>query len=77
MEHLSYEERLRELGLFSLERRGLRGNLINVCQCLQGGGRAWTRLCSGVPSNGTRGNEQELMHSKFYLNMRKNFFTVQ
>jgi len=72
-EYLSYEERLKELGLFSLEKaaRGHYKYLKGVCQ--QGG----AELFSVVPSNRTRGNGNKLKHRKFRLNMRKNFFTLR
>jgi len=78
-DHLLYEERLSNLGLLSLRKRRLRGDLINVYKYLKGDGRQMNeaRLFLVVRSDRTRSNGLRLEHRKFHTNMRKNFFTVR
>ncbi|GAB0184701.1 hypothetical protein GRJ2_000935400 [Grus japonensis] len=78
LEHLSYEDRLRELGLFSLEKRRLWGDLTATFQYLKGAyGKAGEGLVTRTWSDRTGGNGFKLKDCRFKLDIRKKFFTVR
>jgi len=73
LEYLSYEDRLKKMGLFSLEKRRLQGDLIAAFQYLKGAYRKdgegfFTRVCS----DRTRRNGCKLKEGRLRLDIQRN-----
>jgi len=78
LEHLSCDKRLRELGLFSLQKRRLQEDLTVAFQYLKGayrkdGENIFSRACC----DRTRSNGFKLRQGRFRLDIRKKFFTMR
>ena len=75
LETKCYEERLKDLGMFSLEKRRLRGDMIAIFKGYHT--EEGQDLFSIIPECRTRNNGLNVKETRFRLNIRKNFRTVR
>jgi len=78
LEHLCCEERLRELGLFSLEKKRLQGDFLVAFQYLKGAHKKDGNKCfRRAHCNRTKGNGFKVKEDRFRLDIENKFFTVR
>ena len=71
LEHLPYKDRLRDLGLFSLRKRRLQGDLIAAFQYPKGAYKQeGSKLFERVENSRTTGNGFKLKEGRFRLDVR-------
>jgi len=77
LEHF-YAKKLRELGLFSLEKKRLQEGLIAALQYLNGAYKQESQRTSTMDcSDRSRGKSFKLKEERFSLDVRKTFFTIK
>ena len=72
---LEYEERLRRLDLFSIRRRFIRGDMIEVYKMFSGIGGLNVEELFELDERGGRGHTKKIKKKQFKLDIRKYFFS--
>ena len=76
LKHLEYRERLRELNMFSLERRFVRGDMIELYKMFSGSDYMDVGTFFTLETeNRTRGHEKKIRKQSCRLDLRKYFFS--